>query len=171
MIQVKVFIGKFNFCCIPVFHLNKKEAAPQAENTNNSWLAGRPHSPLILLLSICTRVTLLFLTIATYNHFLFNIIENFSLCNFGTFQKPEFDFIFSFHNQLSLPPDSNSAITRSREDEIIRENSKARDKIPMAKAVVVNVVAVREAEMQGLGVGLIASKRNIIRYFDNWCTP
>ena len=45
-----------------------------------------------------------------------------------------------------MPPDTNSAITRSRKDEVIRENSKACDKIPVAKAVVVDVVAVREAE-------------------------
>ena len=53
-----------------------------------------------------------------------------------------------------MPPDTNSAITRSRKDEVIRENSKACDKIPMTKAVVVDVVAVREAEMHDFRHGV-----------------
>ena len=61
---------------------------------------------------------------------------------------------------MSLPPDTNSAITRSRKDEVIRENSKACDKISMAKAVVVDVVAVWKAEMLTLDEGCITESNS-----------
>ena len=74
-----------------------------------------------------------------------------------------------------MPPDTNSAITRSREDEIIRENSKACHKITMSKAVVVDVVAVREAEMNVFRHGMHDRIRQSVifdaGYFDNLFTP